>query len=93
MNWDPRDTGDDPEDESPIPDILWLIGAVLWFLLGAAFLVQCSKADAATIPPCEVTLPTGQTIDACGIEYDARGKTMTLAPCVIVFADSFEAHT
>lgn len=93
MIWDPRDTGDDDKDDEHIPDILWIIGAVLWFLLGASLLIQCSRADAATIPPFEVTLPTGQRIDACGIEYDARAKTMTLAPCVIVFADSFEAHT
>lgn len=88
-HYDPRDWGQgDPEP----PRMDWgdVVLAAMFVLIAAALLSQCSEADAATIPPFEVTLPTGQTLVACGIEYDARAKTLALAPCVIVFSDSFE---
>lgn len=86
-HYDPRDD-EDPQDE-PVSGWLIALGAVLWLAVAGSLLFQCSTAK-AEVPPFLVTLPTGQTLDACGMEYDARAKALTLAPCVIVFADSFE---
>lgn len=86
-HYDPRDWGqDDPEP----PRMGWedVLLAVLWVAVVAALIGSCDAK--AQIPPFEVTLPTGQVIDACGMEYDANAKALTLAPCVVVFSNGFE---
>lgn len=90
MNWDPRDTGDDPEDDPPEPVSGWivLLVAVLWLAVAGSLLFQCSQAKAQ---PFAVVLPDGTETIACGLRYDVPpAKLVTLEPCVIVFTDSFE---
>lgn len=86
-HYDPREWG---QDDPPPPRVEWYdVALALAFVLGVIALVGSCDAEAA-VPPFEVTLPTGQKIDACGVEYDATAKTLALAPCVVVFSDGFE---
>jgi hypothetical protein len=93
MIWDPRDTGDDPEDETPLPRWLFLLGMFLWLCVAATLLYQCD-ANAAAPEPFAVVLPDGSEAIACGLRYNVPpAKLITLEPCVLIFASGFESLT
>lgn len=68
-------------------DITRPVVLVALLLLAAGLLQSDSHAQ---VPPFELHLPDGSVQQACGAQYTPDAKVFAFAPCLTIFADSFE---